>query len=235
MIIRCPQCRERIEADDSWRGQDVDCPVCSTTITLPSGPVARPASKPPPLPENQTRQHSVVSRLPPQERVCIFCSRNEGIPACIYKYQLHRIINVGLPGPGRQTFSEGWRQFQFPRCAACKAKHSAKEIRVRNITLSIILPPYVVFLGALVYSMLTQSTAVNWEGYLIFLFVGIFIPMAVLYWLFSKIRRFLDLRCRWIKDDPTCMPARMIDTIPEIKELRDCGFKDHYDLFGHFS
>jgi len=56
----CPQCKQSLEGDDSFRGQTVTCPSCNAQFTVPNAPVKRVVVQSPPVavPTNKAADES---------------------------------------------------------------------------------------------------------------------------------------------------------------------------------
>ena len=54
MNFDCPQCRQNLEIDDSWIGQEIDCPKCGRVIVVPT--TAAPPAEESPSPQSSPEQ-----------------------------------------------------------------------------------------------------------------------------------------------------------------------------------
>ncbi len=58
IVFHCPQCRQELEADSGASGEQISCPSCNATITIPTSdpstarPVASPSGPPSPAPQS---------------------------------------------------------------------------------------------------------------------------------------------------------------------------------------
>jgi DNA-directed RNA polymerase subunit RPC12/RpoP len=77
--FKCPICEQELEVDASGAGSSIECPACSSSITVPNaGPltavpvavaVAVATPPPPPPPEEKHFSVPVHERAPPQELI----------------------------------------------------------------------------------------------------------------------------------------------------------------------
>ncbi len=96
MIISCPHCQQPLEAEETWAGLEVDCPLCAGKLTVPGTGehvTPRPAADPPPPKSRRT-------------------TANRHLLAWQRRQRIRRIIFVtviaGLLGGGAFAFNR-WR------------------------------------------------------------------------------------------------------------------------------
>ena len=77
----CPSCNQRIAADPTWSGQQIQCPVCKAQIAVPAAPAPAPS------------QASAAPTLPPKGRLSV----SSHAPAV----EAPPPSPVALGGPGR--------------------------------------------------------------------------------------------------------------------------------------
>lgn len=73
MIFDCPACKQPVQADDAWAGQEIQCPLCHAAMIVPPSPNA-----PPP------KQHSLGKQLvevPGQTRLSAGATQSARNPA----------------------------------------------------------------------------------------------------------------------------------------------------------
>lgn len=49
VVFNCPNCTQELEVDEAAVGQQIECPSCANTITIPAGKPKPAAPPPPPL------------------------------------------------------------------------------------------------------------------------------------------------------------------------------------------
>lgn len=66
----CPSCQQRIAADATWSGQQIQCPACKAQIAVPAAPAPAPsqapaAPTPPPKGRLSVSSHAPAAEAPP--------------------------------------------------------------------------------------------------------------------------------------------------------------------------
>lgn len=60
IVFKCPNCEQELEVDAGGAGSTLQCPSCSTTITVPTAESGEAAPAPPPPPPPPAEKHFSV-------------------------------------------------------------------------------------------------------------------------------------------------------------------------------